>query len=316
MYKQLTREQRYAIYLGRHGGISIKKIADQIGVSPSTIYRELSRNSTVNGAYLWSAADDRANERKKRHPGNRKLDLAIEYEAKMLLVENQWSPKQISGALALEGKFVSNETIYKIIRSDKTGELIKHTRHRMKYRRRHSLTKASPIPNRVSIHQREKEADGTRIGDWEMDLIIGKDNKGAILTLCDRATNFMMMEKLKHGKEASELAKVVIRLLYPYRSTPALMTITTDNGGEFADHMTISKQLMGTPVFFADPYASWQKGAIENTNKLVRQYIPKGTDFNSISDQQISRIQHKLNKRPREKLNFKSPKEVFFRYIK
>ena len=314
MYKQLTREQRYAIYLGRHGGSSIKKIADQIGVNPSTIYRELKRNSTVNGAYLWSIADEQASKRKKRHPGNRRLDVAIEYEAKMLLVENQWSPKQISGALALRGKYVSHETIYKRIRSDTTGELAKHTRHRMKYRR-HSSTKASPIPNRVSIHDRPSEADGTRIGDWEMDLIIGKDNKGSILTLCDRATNFMMMEKLKHGKDSKELAKVVIRLLYPYRSTIALNTITTDNGGEFADHKSISKHLMDTPIYFADPYASWQKGAIENTNKLIRQYIPKGTDFSTISDRTITQIQHKINMRPREKLKFKSPIEVFFKYI-
>jgi len=168
---------------------------------------------------------------------------------------------------------------------------------------------APNIPNRVSIQERPPQADGKRFGDLEMDTIIGKDGVGAILTLTERSTNFIWMEKLKHGKNAEDVAKVVIRILLPYKEK--LKTITTDNGCEFAAHQKIAKSL-GLTVYFADPYASWQKGAIENANKLIRQYIPKGTNFACIDDSQIKAIQYKINRRPREKLGFISPKECFF----
>ncbi len=148
---------------------------------------------------------------------------------------------------------------------------------------------------------------------------VGKDGKGAIVTLTERSTNMVLMEKLPQGKRPEPLAKTVIRLLFPYRHT--VRSITTDNGSEFCCHRMISKALApkGTRnpnlVFFADSYSSWQKGAIENANKLIRQYIPKGTDFSDLSDAFIRKIQHKINRRPRKKLNFDSPKNVFFRQI-
>lgn len=192
----------------------------------------------------------------------------------------------------------------------------------MKYNRHgrpDRTTRVKNIPGRVSIHERPAEADGTRFGDWEMDTIVGKDGKGAIVTLIERSTNMMLMERLPEGKHPEPLAKAVIRLLFPYKHT--IRTITTDNGAEFCAHLLISKALApkGTKntnlVFFADSYSSWQKGAIENANKLIRQYIPKGTDFSDLSDASIRKIQHKINRRPRKKLNFDSPKNVFFRII-
>lgn len=171
-------------------------------------------------------------------------------------------------------------------------------------------TKATNIRNRKSIHERPIEADGKRFGDWEMDLIV--DNNGnAILTMIERSTNYLVMAKLKEGKKAMPLAKTVWRLLLPYRGEN-LKTITTDNGSEFAVYELITRKF-GVPVFFTDAYSSWQKGAVENTNKLVRQYIPKGMDISSVTDKRISSIQAKVNKRPREKLNFSTPKEEFFR---
>ncbi|MGK4272388.1 IS30 family transposase, partial [Parabacteroides johnsonii] len=161
-----------------------------------------------------------------------------------------------------------------------------------------------------SIRERPLEADGTRFGDWEMDLIVGKGGKGAILTLTERSSNLLLMEKLPDGKKAASLPRVVNRLLFPYRGK-GVRTITTDNGGEFACHELIEKKLRAT-VYFTDSYCSWQKGAIENANKLVRQYIPKGTDFNTVSDRFVMEIQKKINCRPREKLGFRSPKEYFF----
>lgn len=290
-------------------------IARSIGVNRSTVSRELKRNSTASGRYVWCKAHEKSEARQRRTPGNRGLDGTLVWRIKELIRNEQWSPRQISGRLAKEGIRVSHEAIYAIIRKDSTGELAAQCRHRMKYRRSPSHkheTKATNIRNRVSIHERPAEADGKRFGDWEMDLIVDKDSN-AILTLVERSTNFLLMEKLKHGKKAKPLAKVVWRLLLPYRGC-ALKTITTDNGSEFAEHEWITRRLH-VPVFFADSYCSWQKGAVENENKLVRQYIPKGTDISSVTDGKIEKIRRKINDRPREKLNFNTPKEVFFKNI-
>lgn len=184
---------------------------------------------------------------------------------------------------------------------------MKYNRHGRPVR----TTKVKNIPNRVSIHMRPIEANGKRFGDWEMDTIIGKNGKGAIVTLTERSTNMILMEKLPLGKNPNALAKVVSRMLFPYRAK-GILTITTDNGSEFCAHSQISKALKSVPIYFADSYCSWQKGAIENANKLIRQYIPKGSDFEDITPPYIKKIQAKLNNRPREKLNFLSPKQVFF----
>ena len=183
----------------------------------------------------------------------------------------------------------------------------------MKYTRKNKgmhVTKATNIKNRVSIHQRPIEADGKRFGDWEMDLIVDKGGN-AILTMIERSTNYLLMAKLKEGKKAMPLAMTVRRLLLPYKGT--LKTITTDNGSEFAAHEWITDKL-GVQVYFTDSYASWQKGSVENTNKLVRQYIPKGTDISTITDAFVMKIQKKINARPREKLKFSTPKDEFFKY--
>ena len=145
-----------------------------------------------------------------------------------------------------------------------------------------------------------------------MDLIVGKGQKGAILTLCERSVNYMMMGRLPQGKKPEAVAEAVIRMLMPFKEH--VLTITTDNGGEFRCHRKIAERL-ATTVYFADSYASWQKGAIENTNKLIRQYIPKGTDFTLLTDEFIRNVQYKINRRPREKLNFYTPKERFFKLL-
>ena len=322
MYHQLTSEQRSQIFVLLQKKTAKKEIALLVGCSQSTLSREIKRNSTDKGNYLWEKAHAKAMERRKRTTSNRSKDSCIVWEALNLLKEEDWSPEQISADMKKRGKYISHELIYRHIRADQSGELASHCRHKMKYNRHgrpDRTTKVRNIPDRVSIHNRPAEADGTRFGDWEMDTIVGKDGKGAILTLTERSTNMVLMEKLRYGKHPEPLAKVVIRLLFPYRKT--VRTITTDNGSEFCAHKLISKALSpkGTKnpnlVFFADSYSSWQKGAIENANKLIRQYIPKGTDFSKLTDAFIRKIQHKINRRPREKLNFESPKKVFFRQI-
>ena len=315
MYKQLTSEQRYYIYLERQKGSTQKSIAEAIGVSESTVSRELRRNGGRNGSYNFLKAHGKAMVRRHREPGNRAKPPELLWRVRQLIMEEQWSPAQISGYLReREGIRISHETIYKLIRADRSGKLARNCRHKMKYRKsashRHE-TKATNIKNRVSIHERPKEADGTRFGDWEMDLIVDKDQNG-ILTMVERSTNFLLMAKLRHGKLAMPVAKAAWRLLLPYKGGQ-LHTITTDNGSEFAAHEWLTRQL-GAQVYFTDSYASWQKGAVENTNKLIRQYIPKGMDISTVSDQRIASIQAKINRRPREKLNFNTPKDEFFKH--
>lgn len=322
MYNQLTSEQRSQIFVLLQKKIKRKDIALLVGCSQSTLSREIRRNSTEKGNYLWDKAHAKAMERRKRTTANRAKDPAIVWEALDLLKVEDWSPEQISADMRKRGKNISHELIYRHIRADESGELAWHCRHKMKYNRHgrpDRTTKVKNIPERVSIHKRPVEADGTRFGDWEMDTIVGKDGKGAIVTLIERSTNMLLMERLPQGKRPEPLAKIVIRLLFPYRHT--VRSITTDNGSEFCAHQLISKALAPkgskSPnlVFFADSYSSWQKGAIENANKLIRQYIPKGTDFSVLSDAFIRKIQHKINRRPRKKLNFDTPKNAFFRQI-
>ncbi len=176
MYKQLSREQRYAIYLGIQEGKSQKAIARQNNIHPSTVSREVRRNSTKHGVYQWQHAQKLADERRERLPGKHAVRPEVMREALRLLVSEDWSPKQISGWLSLKGMDISHETIYRRIRSDVSGELSSHCRHRMKYRhhvKRLRTTKVRNIPGRVSIHERPPEANGKRFGDWEMDLIVG-----------------------------------------------------------------------------------------------------------------------------------------------
>ena len=319
MYHQLTQEQRYVISALLKRKVSVKEIAKEVGCHQSSVYREKKRNACKDGHYSASIAHEKAMERRERIVTNSALKSGVLKEAIGLLCKEQWSPAQISGWMKLKGKKISHERIYQEIRADKTGELASHTRHGMKHRKRYGGTKASVrnIPNRVSIHDRPPEANGTRFGDWEMDLIVDP-NQNAIVTLIERSQNFVLLERLPEGKKAKALAKVVPRMLFPWRK--CVKTITTDNGGEFAAHEDITKglrrkSLPDVQVFFADPYASWQKGTIENANGLIRQYIPKGADFNDFTPEMIKEIQRKLNTRPREKLGFSTPLSGFYKYF-
>ena len=314
MYKHLTSQQRSQIFALLQRKTKKKEIALIIGCSESTVYREIKRNATGKGNYLWEKAHAQALERRKRVTSNRNLDTVLVWRIKQMIIDDQLSPEQIKGVLAKEGISVSIQTIYNIINADSSGELLRHRRHPNFKRRtkgKRKPTKATNITNRTSIHERPTEADGKRFGDWEMDLIVDGHNH-AILVLLERSTNFVMMERLKQGKKAQPLAKAVIRMLFPYRRT--LRSITTDNGSEFANHLAITKKL-GVTVYFADSYCSWQKGAVENQNKLIRQYIPKKSNFNDFSDQFIINVGRKLNLRPRKKLNFSTPKTEFFKQI-
>ena len=332
MYKQLTQAQRYTISTMRQNGSSLQAIADELNrlreeeaalkgeqapvkkIAASTIGRELNRNRNKRGGYSPGLAHEMAVERRERIVRNTALKPGVLARAMKLLVEKRWSPEQISGYLKLKGIYISRERIYQEIRSDleKYG---KYTHHGMKYRRHQSkpykTAGKSMIPDRVSIHDRPEEANGKRFGDWEMDLVIGAEQKSAVLTIIERSRNFFLQTKLP-SKKPEDVERAVIRLLFPYRQF--VHTITTDNGVEFMNHRNICKAL-GCTVYFADPYCSGQKGAIENMNKILREYFPKGTDFRLVSQAHLDNVQYQINERPRKKLGFSTPKFEFFRII-
>lgn len=320
MSNQLIEAQRYEIYLGLKRKWSLSRIAREIGVATSTVSREVKRNGKDTGEYLWKQAQTKCEARRVGLTGNHRKPPELWWRVEEMIREDEWSPGQIAGVLRKEGVRICKQTIYNHVHADTTGELASHMPHKLKYTHRVKRlrpTKATNIKHRRSIHERPKEADGKRFGDWEMDTIV--DSHGhAILTLTERSTNFIIMEKLKEGRKANPLAKVVIRLLFPYRNS--LKTITTDNGSEFAAHLSICKGLKmkgkeDVVVYFADSYCSWQKGAIENANKLIRRYIPKKANFNDFPELTIKKIQHKLNARPREKIGFITPKVKFFKQL-
>ena len=211
-----------------------------MGISQSTLSRELRRNSIPSGKYIWFKAHDKAMERRRCSARNVALAPELVWRIKQLIIEEQWLPRQISGVLKKEGIGVSHQCIYNLIHADASGELARHTRHKLKYRRR-PKNKRFPIAERTSIHSRPEQADGKRFGDFEMDLIVDAHNH-AILTIVARSTNMLFMTKLAHEKKSEPLTKAVRRLL-PYKKH--IKTITTDNGPEFAAHKLITKYLGG-----------------------------------------------------------------------
>ncbi|GHT54130.1 IS30 family transposase [Bacteroidia bacterium] len=310
--KQLISSQRYQIQSLLQVGTPKKRIAEVIETSVSSVYREINRNKGKRG-YTAASAQEYCDIRKERYRGNRKFTQAMEKDVREKITIDQWSPQQICGEARLKGlSMVSHERIYQFIRKDKAngGRLWMHTRHKLKHRKRPVTGKRITIKNKVSIELRPAIVDNReRCGDWEIDTIIGKDGKGAILTLTERLTGFLLMEKLPMGKQAEPLAKVAVRILYAYKQT--VHTITSDNGSEFAAHEFIAKKLKAD-FYFAHPYSSWERGLNENTNGLIRQYIIKGSDFDLYSDNFIRLVQNKINRRPREKLFFQSPSKIFY----
>jgi IS30 family transposase len=309
----ITIEQRYSISALKQVGRTQAEIAKATGVSQSSISRELHRNKTDRGNYSAHAAQEMSVIRQERFHYPRKFSKEIEAHVRDKLEREQWSPEQIVGdALKHHLPIVSHERIYQYIRKDKQegGKLYTHLRHQLKHRKRPVGGSVSNIPHRIAIHERPSIIDlRGRFGDWEMDLIQGATPMQYILTLVERTTRFQMMQRLTKGKHAETLAKAVVDLLRPYKAF--VHSITTDNGCEFAKHEYICEKLQ-TTVYFTDPYSAWQKGAIENTNKLIRQYIKKNTNFDLLTDEQIFEIQKKLNRRPRKCIHWNKPVNLFY----
>ena len=316
-YNQLTMLQRYQIEALVREQISQSAIAKIIGVHRSTICREIKRNKLDNEEYKAHYAQVRTRLRYQRKSKNNKLDKVHKRYIYAKLKEG-WSPQQIAGRMRLDGLIsLSHETIYRYIyRRMREGhkELAQYLRHKhRKYQSRKGIYELrGTIPRAKPIHMRPITVETKeRIGDFEADTIIGKDHKQSIVTLVDRHSKFTLMRKAP-TKEAYEVTDAILRLMEPLKGV--VKTITSDNGKEFASHALIERKL-GVDFYFAQPYKSWQRGLNEHTNGLIREYIPKKTKFETITDKFIVEIQEKLNHRPRKVLGYKTPHEVFFARI-
>jgi IS30 family transposase len=286
------------------------EIAAIVACHKSTVSRELRRNRGFKGYRPLQAQGLARARRYKSHPP--RIDKQTWAEVELLLMQ-QWSPEQISGRLQLEQRpTVSPEWIYHYVYADKQrgGKLYRQLRSQKKQRKRYGgQARRAQIPNRISIEQRPAiVASKSRIGDWEADTIIGARHKGAILSCTERKSKLTLLRKLE-SKSAMEVKRNCIALLLP--TADQVHTITVDNGKEFSDHRDIAAVLQAS-VYFAHPYASWERGLNENTNGLIRQYFPKKYDFANITSSDVQRVAARLNNRPRKTLGFRTPNEVFF----
>lgn len=313
----LTLEQRYTIEVLSKENYPQKKIAEILGKNKSVVSREISRNCDKrNSVYKAELAHRKCLERHK----NKKKKIHFTEEIKEFVkerIEDDYSPEQIVGtAKKLGVACVSHERIYQYLWHDKKqkGDLYKHLRTQGKrYRSRGaSKDKRGQIVGRNGIENRPKIVEEkTRFGDLEMDLIIGKDHKEALLTINDRVTGVLKMTKVS-GKDAAEIEQACVKELEDWKEL--IHTITSDNGKEFSNHQSIAKQL-NIDYYFARPYHSWERGANENLNGLVRQYFPKGSSFELVTEEEVKKVQDKLNNRPRKRFGFQSPNEVFFKQL-
>jgi IS30 family transposase len=314
-YQRLLDHERERISQMRVNNNSLTLIALELGRSVSTISREIKRNSS-KGEYLAFRAQQRAQER-QRYSHACKPKIENNQELRTLIhtkLAKRWSPTQISEwLLKTHSMHISHETIYQYIYVQTKGELKKeligYLRQQKPKRQSRKLerTKRGSIPDLISIHQRPAEvADRSIPGHWEGDLIIGKDHQSAIGSLVERSTRYVLITKLK-AKDALTVRKAFAKTL---QQLPECLkkTMTYDRGTEMAEHkqFTIDTKIK---VFFCDPHSPWQRGTNENTNGLIRDFLPKGTDFNKVSARKLKWIQDALNERPRKTLDWDTPKD-------
>jgi len=309
-YTHITQEERYQIYAYKEIQKSPSEIAKELGRSKSTITRELARNTGGRG-YRPKQANEMAVKRFKLAKKAIKMtpELIGKVEKKIHL---DWSPEQISGRLLYDESIsISHESIYQHILKNKKngGDLYTHLRCQKKNKKRYgtkSHDKRGQIKDRVSIDKRPQIVeDKSRKGDWEGDLVIGKNHKRALVTLVDRKTKKTKMA-IVDSKQAIIVSTKIIKLL----KNETKHTVTLDNGKEFAKHKQI-KAKTGAMIYFAHPYSSWERGLNENTNGLIRQYFPKGSSFENITDADVLRVENILNNRPRKSLGYCTPNEIY-----
>lgn len=321
-YTQLSLVQRYQIESLIKVGLKQKLIAKQIGVHPSTVGRELKRNTALRGRTAGEYVADNAQRKTDlRHQQKAKQVLFTEdmkrYAVKQLMVD-KWSPELISVKGKESGECpISHEWLYQWIWESKHGnkrkdrsykKLYKYLKHGRRRRKRgNSKDGRGVIENRVPIEKRPKiVAKRKRLGDIEVDLMMGKNHRGALLVMTDRASLDTRIKKLK-GKTSKEVAAAIIKKLS--NSSYDLHTLTFDNDKAFTDHLKIGKEL-NVDTYFTRPYTSQDKGTVENRIGVIRRFFPKKTDLTFVTHQQVREVERKLNNRPVRKFNYQTPNQV------
>lgn len=314
-YSQLTEDERNQLYALRKAKLAMTEIANQLSRPRSTLYRELGRNTGGRG-YRPRQAQQLAKQRRaeKVQPLKMTPKVIAYIEAKLQM---QWSPEQIENTMKTDlngpGLAVSHETIYRHVWDDKRAGGTWYTQlrqgHKKRRKRRGSKDSRGKISNRVDIDQRPAVVETrSRIGDWEADLVCGACASGYLVTLLERVSRRVLIGYTK-TKFADKVTAEILRLL----QGKVVETITFDNGKEFACHEQIAAEL-SCKCYFAKPYHSWERGANENTNGLIRQYFPKKMSFAGITVEQIAFVETRLNNRPRKCLGFKPPDTIYFSY--
>jgi IS30 family transposase len=320
-YLSLLERQRIATL--RRDGLGVRAIAAQLGRSPSTISRELQRNTaSYDRAYDGDMGHARARERARRPRHGRLLsdaELRSHVQAKL---ELEWSPEQIAAWLRTEFPsrrtwHVCHETIYQALyrggrgglsreltKRLRTGRPLRKRRRRPDQRRPRFASPGTPIDRRPAV-----VAERTRVGDWEGDLILGRGNRSAIATLVCRTSRYLRLVHLPHGHTAAEV-RDALAASFSQLPLDARCTLTWDQGSEMAHHDLIAQHFT-EGVFFAFPCAPWLRGMNENTNGLLRQYFPKGTDLSVHSAEDLRQVEHRLNQRPRKTLGWRTPADIF-----
>ena len=311
MSRHLTYEDRCQIKAQRDCGKTCEEIAQKLKVAKSTISRELQRNRGQKG-YRPKQAERKSQERWRAALKAEKFTPKLRKYVAAKLRED-WSPEQITGRLRQQGRpSVSHEWIYRFIGTDKDegGDLWTHLRWSKKRRRKRYgvRDRRGEIPHRRSIEKRKRKANKRkRVGHLERDLVIGKKQKGALLTVVDRKSR-MTFAVLVKSKSAREIHQSTLKVLRPIRKI--VRTVTNDNGKEFARHRRTEKRLKAK-IYFTHPYSSYERGTNENTNGLLRQYFPKtSTDFTKATQREVRHALNRLNRRPRKCLGFRTPLEV------
>ncbi len=311
-YHQLTQDQRYLIVRSKMLGKTIREIAEILGRSPSTISRELRRNRTPAQLYCVEKAHSYATARRRRCRRGSQFSDAVFQDVDAAL-RQRLSPEQIVGAFSRDGKAApSHETIYRHIRRNKRqgGNLFRFTRIMSKVGRKRYRSRPARGVLHGKRHISERPADvndRSRIGDWEGDTVMGKDTKHCLLTLVERKSGFTIIRLLQDRttRAVTDAALLVIR-----NPEHIFNTITFDNGTEFHDYKELEKD-GGPTCYFATPYHSWERGTNENTNGLIRQYLPKGKCLANVTQAQCDWIADELNRRPRKRFDFQTPETIY-----
>jgi IS30 family transposase len=311
-YHQLTPDERYTIASMRSAGRRPSEIARVIGRHRSTVGREIARNRcATDGYYRPNKAQTRTNTR-RRQTRRVRQHTPNQYAVVERLLAQKWSPEQIAATLHDFGFRMSYQTIYRHVRDDqrRNGSLYTFLRQARKLRRKrfNSVDFRGKLPGRRSIEDRPIEVElRQETGHWEIDTVMGSD-ANCIVTVVERATGYTLIGKLQNRTKA-ELNRRVIKLIRLHASH--FKTVTADNGTEFHGYKDI-EEATGVTFYFAHPYHSWERGTNENTNGLIRQYIPKGTSMSTLTQQHCNSIALSLNTRPRKRLGFHTPEQYFY----